>query len=93
MSDNIPGLVKIVADGVPVANPVKELHFDRAQVTAKNGVVHVAFVPVIGATGIQGPVGAEGPTGPAAIGLPWAGNLPDGATLVVKGGEWVAVLP
>lgn len=92
MSD-IPGLVKVIADGVQVANPLKELHIERAQVTAKDGKVTVAFVPVIGATGPIGPQGLEGPTGPAAIGLPWAGNLPDGTRLVVKGGEWVAELP
>lgn len=89
----IPGLLTVMADGKAVANPAKSINFDRAQVTTKNGHVTVAFVPVIGATGVQGPVGVEGPTGPAAIGLPWAGNLPDGTTLVVQNGEWVAVLP
>ncbi len=92
MSDSIPGLLTVKADGVPVANPAKSINFDRAQVSAKNGEVTVSFVPVIGATGPIGPTGVEGPTGPAAIGLPWAGNLPDGTRLVVRNGEWVADL-
>lgn len=92
MSD-IPGLVTLKADGQAVATPLKSLDFRGAEVQAENGHATVAFRPVIGATGPIGPSGPEGPTGPAAPGVPWAGNLPDGTTLVVKGGEWVAVLP
>lgn len=89
----IPGLVLLEADGKPIANPLARLNFAGAEVTREGDQVTVAFVPVIGATGPAGPQGVEGPTGPAAVGVPWAGNLPDGTTLVVKNGEWVAVVP